>query len=571
MAKKQYVFKTGVVDFLGFNDQTTSTCDFNFVSRTGAAGAAYTYPTGETTYVNTKDAFDITYASDPLLNGKVKAIGYGWQKYTVERNIKAEIMVRGACGGHSASASGVLDQATGLYKTSGCRGGRGAKLIGKVQLLAGDVLYIAVGCRGWCQNTADWGATGGGASVILRVNPLGAFTFAPTGQKVDALFVAGGGGGSYDSPSLNNATQCGKDASPADGANTSGGVGANKPGGGGGLTGNGTGSYPGHAILSGNCYTPSSRTGKSNARSWPGGGGPYNGGGGGAGYSGGGSTADSAGGNGGTSYINPDYVEVLFRGYETDVSMNPYSIPGSIIITAGRDETEYILAKDEEGTKFFDLNESKWNLIPNQDELTPEDYETYGIAPAIDNLNGLIQGNVKFLVSSLNNEKKLTIDGFVNKQVIRSLFELDLTAIQTIKSWTVTGLHNSAVIKTAVSFDHGLTYHTLVGNIWTEIDINDREAFYNTGILLSEINTIPEVKWKEKIKGTIRFAFMVHQNDGYSNPVLTKFELVCDLVGAWEMGLPGVDYKYGYITPETAKITILTNGDYKINYLNRIS
>ena len=72
MAKKRYEFKTGVVDVTSLAGVSSASYS-NYVSRTGAAGAAYTYPTGEATYANVKAALDTTYAPDVNLNGKVMA------------------------------------------------------------------------------------------------------------------------------------------------------------------------------------------------------------------------------------------------------------------------------------------------------------------------------------------------------------------------------------------------------------------------------------------------------------------------------------------------------------------
>ena len=81
---------------------------------------------------------------------------------------------------------------------AGNRPGRGAKVEGKCNLKLGDILYILVGMRGWCNNSSDWGGGGGGASVVLLDNPDGNYTFSPLNRKVDVLFVAGGGGGTFD-------------------------------------------------------------------------------------------------------------------------------------------------------------------------------------------------------------------------------------------------------------------------------------------------------------------------------------------------------------------------------------
>ena len=55
---------------------------------------------------------------------------------------------------------------------------------------------MLVGMRGWCNNGSDYGSGGGGASVVLKDNPAGTYTFAPLNQrlvqieeKIDVLLV----------------------------------------------------------------------------------------------------------------------------------------------------------------------------------------------------------------------------------------------------------------------------------------------------------------------------------------------------------------------------------------------
>ena len=251
---------------------------------------------------------------------------------------------------------------------------------------------MLVGMRGWCNNGSDYGSGGGGASVVLKDNPAGTYTFAPLNRKVDVLFVAGGGGGCLDS-SFGNATYYGLDAVTSNGTNTNGGTSSHTRGGA-GLTGNGAGGSGGnqaYAILSG---TPSHTTlNTTHYGGWGGGGGSYDGGGSGGGYSGGNSRGNGAGGSGGTSYINPSLCSEISRGYATVEAdsernlTNPWTAYGFIELELGRDESKYILAKDSEGYKYFDGAEcldgtvrpiftNQWKLIDNQsvpEEITYKD------------------------------------------------------------------------------------------------------------------------------------------------------------------------------------------------------
>ena len=589
MANRVHTFKANINPYTGINAQTTSTPNghnYVFVSNSlNVPGASYTNPTGEATFVNVRDAINQMYVSDPLLSGKVIPMGYGWQKWIVPNNCVATVTARGACGGASV-AVGVPITYTGTNNTStlkattasGCLGGRGAKISGTVRLNKDDVLYILVGNRGFCnlpQTAGNWGMSGGGASVILRDNPAGAYSLF-NGRKVEILFVAGGGGGG---------TSCrsgfhGGDALPTNGANMNAGTTyAAAAWGGNSLTNASISCYASQpnndskTILSGQpSYTVNAAG--ANLPSWGGGGSGWYSGGGGGGYSGGnGGTGASAAaanqGSGGTSYMNPSYVTETFRGHEYDQALSPWTIPGEVKIEIpGKDEAEWFLACDAEGNKYWNPAQNKWALIPNQGQLTPTDFETYGTVPSIDGFTGFIEGNVKFFCSSPYQNKDLTINGLARTQLIKCNFEISLVQVDVFKSWNLNNLHPSVTIKAAVSVDHGLTYKILISNIWTNIDINNKDLFYAQGIMLQDLNTIPNVKWKELGATNLRFAFIVHQNANHNNPVLSSIDLVADLLGSWRKAIHGTNYDYEYIAPDTCKITINTAGDYKINYLD---
>jgi len=581
--QKTYTFKTGVEDFLDFTGTpgNIGPYDWGFVSRAGTAGSSFTYPTGETTYQNVKEAFDSAYLNDSDLKNQVKAIGFGWQKWIVPRNMNAEVMVRGACGGHTASTLAVLDQSTGIYSNAvGFRGGRGAKLIGKLKLNKGDILYILVGIRGWGLSASASGH-GGGASAIFRETPLGQYTFTPTNKKVDVLFVAGGGGGARVSGVIHPE---GYDASYSNGTNTLGGLieydEENNRGscGGAGLTGNSVSitaaPKTAYNLLSG---TPSSTVnsrilqGVTDAGTWGGGGAEYYGGGGGGGYSGG-NVSYNEGGGGGTSYMNPAYVTEVFRGYETNAAMNPYSIPGSVIITGGRDDVEEILARDSEGNKYWDKNVGQWLLLPlnPQGDILPSNFIDYGWSESYDNFNGLVPGDVTFYCRTPYTTKNLTISGLARYQVVKSTTELNMTQLDVIKQWNTVNLNNSVTIKIAVSADSGITYKILSNYNWTTINIDDRDLFWAQGIPLTDLNTIPSAKWLELGARGLRIAFIIQQNYTYLPPVLTSIQMVADLVGAWRKAVHGSQYDYEYLANDLAKITFNQAGSYKVNYLDKV-
>ena len=525
------------------------------------------------------------YNTDQYLSGKVEGIGYGWQKYTVEADGTYSFSVRGAAGGSTLYSSASIDPVTGVVTGSGNRGGRGAKVEGTCYLHKGDVLYLLVGMRGWSNYDGyDYGGCGGGASVILKDNPLGDFTFAPLSKRVDVLFVAGGGGGCYDSSTGVN--HYGRDAVYENGTNTNGGTSsANR--GGAGLTGSGasgSGGPASPAILSGNpTYTDAAYFATNHQGGWGGGGGCWNGGGGGGGYSGGNAYSDDYG-DGGTSFINPALCSETFRGYATveeDSERNldnPWTAYGFIEIQINyRQEDKFILAHDSDGYKWFngETNLDKttntgftntWELLADQTNPTEDTFKKYG-KTIITNSNGL-QNNVTFLVSSMEPNETIYVQGNINGAIVKMNNDINLYTVEKIKSIQETVDLTNADVRFAISKDNGTTWQTFNSGNWDDIDIANKTTFQTNGFELSQIQTIPAESWNNYNPKLIRFAFCITTN-GNTNTLISLIKFIVDYMNSWRKATEA-DATYEYKTSNSLQVTFFEAGNYKVNYLDQI-
>lgn len=532
---------------------------------------------------NVQARLDATYVTDENLAGKVTGIGYGWQRYEIPSGGKIKCMVRGAAGGTCGVAGYSIDPVTGAVTGTGNRPGRGAKICGEVKVKKGDILYILVGMRGWSNRNADYGGGGGGASVILLDNPAGAYTFAPLNRKVDVLFVAGGGGGTYDQSYGTN--YYGKDAIIADGTNTNGGS-SKSARAGAGLTGNGaggSGGNPSYSILSG---TPSTTSLDAvHYGGWGGGGGSYDGGGGGGGYSGG-NAVNNAGGWGGTSYINPNLCTEISRGYATVAEdsgrnlTNPWTAYGFVEIELGRNEGKFILAQDSDGYKYFNGSEdihgtsmgnvsNEWELLSDQSTPIDATFAMYG-ARVITNRTGL-KDQVKFLISSPEPQESISIDGHIANTVVKLTNDASLADVSTLTSITANCNLVGTSTKFAVSKDLGKTWQTYSAGAWVDIDIADKDVFQATGYDMTFFAAIPLTDWQAYNAKTIRFAFVIQQNASVgSNPILSSIDYIADLVGSWKHFTES-QASYEYITDDIVEITFKEAGNYKVNYLDSIN
>ena len=137
-------------------------------------------------------------------DGQVR-LSSGIQLWTVPYTGEYRIEAIGAAGGYGEDS---------VIKN----GGRGARMIGKVNLTKGEIIHILVGQQGERGNSNQKTSGGGGGSFVVRANDT-------------PLIIAGGGGGIKSV----SAQDLGCDAS----INTTGNAGHKSPSGSGGSNGHG--------------------------------------------------------------------------------------------------------------------------------------------------------------------------------------------------------------------------------------------------------------------------------------------------------------------------------------------
>lgn len=105
---------------------------------------------------------------------------------------------------------------------------------------------------------------------------------------------------------------------------------------------------------------------------------------------------------------------------------------------------------------------------------------------------------------------------------------------------------------------------------WVEIDHTNLEQVQNNGIKPSEISTLTSADWDKLIKKPnvegIGFAYYLEQGDFDDIVEVDEISLNVDMVGSWANAKVGTDYDYAYPSNKSLLVTLLSNGDYKINY-----
>lgn len=153
---------------------------------------------------------------------------------------------------------------------------------------------------------------------------------------------------------------------------------------------------------------------------------------------------------------------------------------------------------------------------------------------------------------------------------------IDTTIFERINSVTVTSTVSVATpsrnnITLIVTTDN-TTYYTWdkLALDWVEIDHTNLEQVQQNGIKPSEISTLTSADWDKLIKKPnvegIGFAYYLEQGDFDDVVEVDEISLNVDMIGSWANAKVGTDYDYEYPSNKSLLVTLLSDGDYKINY-----
>lgn len=145
---------------------------------------------------------------------------------------------------------------------------------------------------------------------------------------------------------------------------------------------------------------------------------------------------------------------------------------------------------------------------------------------------------------------------------------IDTSRYKGINKVTLTAaLSGGAALKTIVTTDLN-SYKTYKNGAWQDIGPTDLAAVAANGIDYADLPNIPRAAWDTLLSGVnkLGFAYLPTIAAVTDTCEVDELTLDVDLKGTWEMALPGTDYTYGYPDQSTLRVTIKTNGEYKINY-----
>ena len=95
----------------------------------------------------------------------------------------------------------------------------------------------------------------------------------------------------------------------------------------------------------------------------------------------------------------------------------------------------------------------------------------------------------------------------------------------------------------------------------------------NTGITAETLASISESQWDLFFSGSggdagIGIGFAISQDLTLQEAGVDNMTIYVDMKGEWASAHKGVDYEYGYPNNNLLRVQLLTDGDYKINYLS---
>ena len=150
--------------------------------------------------------------------------------------------------------------------------------------------------------------------------------------------------------------------------------------------------------------------------------------------------------------------------------------------------------------------------------------------------------------------------------------ELFGTSFNKIKSVNITeniSDTTNASIKYVLTKDL-VDYYTFSGGTWTQLATVDADTVISDGLTADDLALISSADWDLFYDGDVDenglgIGFAFHETALTQSTELDNLQMTVDMKGMWNKAEHTVDYTYGY-TNTTLNVSLLTNGDYKINY-----
>lgn len=118
-----------------------------------------------------------------------------------------------------------------------------------------------------------------------------------------------------------------------------------------------------------------------------------------------------------------------------------------------------------------------------------------------------------------------------------------------------------------------VTYYTFSANNWKEIASVTAENVLNEGLSSAGLANISEYAWSKLYDADaegIGIGFAFFENDIEQSTAIDALVSKVDLRGSWSVANLATDYTIKYTSNNTLQVSLLSDGDFKINYQNAV-
>jgi hypothetical protein len=227
------------------------------------------------------------------------------------------------------------------------------------------------------------------------------------------------------------------------------------------------------------------------------------------------------------------------------------------------------LFRDGSDLKAFNGTWSTVGTYPPTEEL----FNTSGM----DSLSSLTKaalqqlGEVKPLIweSVASLSRAIVAKAIPKPTLIKASGDIQLADVANIDSFTlVSSATGAGVVKVILSNDLGATWMSFDGSAWITVDSSNLADVKVKGLTPAQFNALTSSAWNQILGGANKVRFGYYLEIANIADVARTDSLVAqfDMKGRWKKAVHGVDYDYEYPANTLLRVSILTDGGFKVNY-----
>lgn len=170
-----------------------------------------------------------------------------------------------------------------------------------------------------------------------------------------------------------------------------------------------------------------------------------------------------------------------------------------------------------------------------------------------------------------SDKTKFWVSGVSRPQLVVPVSLIDIGSFEGINSLSICGnISDGGSVKIALTTDMEKYYTFSRTSLeWDEVELTE-EAIEASGMSILNVGNLTREDWDKLLSATstIGFAYLLSMEEESDDVSLDKITINVDMKGTWNHAIYGTDVVYGYPANNLLKVTLKTDGSYKINYNN---